>query len=200
MQTRQFNEIMTKQLSDFSKPSKCNLLSVALENRIDLAALAPMQRILLTTDGTLTKILEAYLLEKIQLIKLSERLMITTHAIPQLEIGRGSPVLWRRILLQGKTSGRNFVYAEAMLVLDRLTHQFRQELIKSQTSLGNLLLKHRMETFKELLDSSKEPSGKLADYFQIDRQDPLLSRTYRLFCNQHPAMMITEKFPASYFV
>ena len=138
MQTKQFNQAIAKQLSDCSKPSKHNLPHVALENHIDLAALAPVQRILLTADGTLTKILE-----EIQMVKLSEQLLITTRAIPDLDIERGSQVLWRKILLQGKNSDKTFVYAESILVLGRLAQRFRQELIESETSLGNLMLKYR---------------------------------------------------------
>ena len=42
---------------------------------IDAGRLAPLQRVLLITDGTLTEILEAYLLEPIELVKISERVV-----------------------------------------------------------------------------------------------------------------------------
>lgn len=128
-----------------------------------------------------------------------ERLLLTTHAIPPLEIDCGSKVIKRKILLQGKNSRKNFIYAESILVPERLTQRFQKELTESETPLGKLVLKHKIATFKELLDSSKESSGELASFFEVNRQDYLLSRTYCLSFNDLPIMMITEKFPESYF-
>ena len=42
------------------------------ENYIKPSSLSPFQRIILTTDGTLTEILEAYLFEPLQVVKQSE--------------------------------------------------------------------------------------------------------------------------------
>ena len=38
----------------------------------------------------------------------------------QLELPAGAPLLERKILLYGETSGRSYVYAESLLALDRL--------------------------------------------------------------------------------
>lgn len=88
---------MVKQIheTDIEKFVDCHPPSQ--RDRVELSALAPFQRILLTTDGTLTKILEAYLLEEIQMVKLSERSLTTNREIPELGIGRESQVLCRKI-------------------------------------------------------------------------------------------------------
>ena len=57
-----------------------------------------------------------------------------------------------------------------------------------------------METFKEIIDLSQEPAGDLSEYFQINQDEKLFSRTYRVFSQGQPIMMITEKFPESYFI
>ncbi|BAU12401.1 hypothetical protein LEP3755_29300 [Leptolyngbya sp. NIES-3755] len=192
MLTQQLSELDLKQFFEFSKLQQD-------KDSINLSTLAPVQRMLLTTDGTLTHLLEAYLLERIQLVKLSERSHITTEDIPALDLEQGSKVIHRSILLQGQDSRKVFVYAEVILVFDRLPHCFKRELIETQTPLGKLLLKYRIETFKELLEMNQEPAGQRAHFFQIDRQDFLMSRTYRLFYNTRPTMLITEKFPVQCF-
>lgn len=167
---------------------------------IDPSLLSTFQRILLTTDGTVTEILEAYLFEKIYVVKLSEKPVLLAQDIPDLDLKVGSPVIERRILLQGKISMSNWIYAESIIVPDRLDENYRERLLKSQEPIGKLWLEHRVETFKEIIDSAYEVAGDLADYFKIKRENRLFSRTYRVFSNHQPIMMITEKFPESYFM
>ena len=169
------------------------------KSHIDPAKLSVFQRIILTTDGTLTEILEAYLSEKIKLVKLAETIEPVAQNISLLDINCGQEVLQRKILLQGKISRNNWVYAESILVPDRLDEKLKNGLLVSQEPMGRLWLEHRLETFKEIVDSAREPAEDLADYFKIKRSDKLLSRTYRVFSGRSPIILITEKFPETFF-
>ena len=80
----------------------------------------PIQRILLVTDGTVTEILEAYTGESMRLIKLYEELVTLDEDLPGLELAAGQQVLRRKILLQGKMTLTNFLYADSSVALDRL--------------------------------------------------------------------------------
>jgi chorismate-pyruvate lyase len=166
---------------------------------VDLSKLNVFQRIILTSDGTLTEILETYLLEKLQVVKLDESVTLTTESITPLEVSAGQRVISRKILLQGKISQKNWLYAESLIILDRLEEKFRDELLKSRIPIGRLWSEHRIETFKEMMLIVRENAGKIASYFEIEQQDQLFSRTYRVFCHRRPVMMITEKFPEDYF-
>lgn len=178
---------------------RTDLHSSLTRSHINPCDLSPFQRIILTTDGTLTDILEAYLFEAIQIVKLSEGLVSTTQDIPHLELEKGSEVIERKVLLQGKISRKNFIYAESIIVPERLEEKFRISLLKSQIPIGRLWQEHKMETFKEIVDSGKEPANELFYYFDIKIEDNILFRTYRLFNNHIPIMTITEKFPENYF-
>ncbi|MDJ0578171.1 MAG: chorismate pyruvate-lyase family protein [Xenococcaceae cyanobacterium MO_234.B1] len=169
-------------------------------SHIDPSKLSTFQRIVLTTDGTLTEILEAYLFEKIRVVKLSEGIVSITQDISPLEVKQGSEVIERKILLQGKISRKNFIYAESILVTERLDEKFKDELLHSRTPLGRLWLEHKFETFKEIVDTAEETADKLSAYFPLKPEDKILSRTYRIFSKSKPIIMITEKFPASYFL
>lgn len=176
------------------------LLNNELESSsINPSVLSTFQKIILTTDGTLTELLEIYLHEKLKIIKLGEEIFPAEEDIAALEIKTGHEIMRRRILLRGKISHSNWIYAESLIVPDRLDEVFRERLINSQEPMGRLWLERRIETFKEIIDTEKQIAGNLSQYFQLKPEEKLLSRTYRVFSNQQVIMMITEKFPESYF-
>ena len=189
----------TKKPNPNDSASRPDLEESLKKSHIDPAKLSVFQRIILTTDGTLTEILEAYLSEKIRLVKLSEIIEPISEDHLLLDIARGQEVLQRKILLQGKISRNNWVYAESILVPDRLDEKLKNGLLVSQEPMGRLWLEHRLETFKEIVDSAREPAEDLADYFKIKRSDKLLSRTYRVFSGRRPIILITEKFPEIFY-
>jgi chorismate-pyruvate lyase len=170
-----------------------------MQHLTDLSKLNPLQRIILIYNGTLTKLLENLLHEQLTVIKLFESVEISPEAVPYLELPAGQDVMQRKICLQGQSSGINWLYAESLIVPERLPPLFRQELLSSQTPIGKLWVKHRVETFKELLPPFEETAEDLAVHFNIEPNHLLLGRTYRVFSQQQPVMMLTEKFPAHYF-
>ena len=169
------------------------------QTHIDPRGLSSFQKILLIADGTLTKILETYLNEIIQVVKISEKIIPITQDIAPLDIRAGTEVMKRNILLQGETSQRNWLYAESTIVLERIGKKFREQLINSHIPIGKLWLEHKTETFKEVIASAREPANDLSNYFNIQKEDKLIYRTYRVFSERQPIMMITEKFPESSF-
>ncbi len=184
---------------DSNHPSD-NLLRIDLQKSlkrspINPKELTPFQRILLTTDGMVTEILEAYLWERMKVIKLFQDYFLLDHNIPSLEAEKGCSVLQRKILLRGEISQKNYIYAESIIVPDRLVENMRDGLLNSNKPIGLLILENRLETFREILDCGKEEAHELADSFNIKKDDFLIFRTYRVLANRLPIMLITEKFP-----
>ena len=170
------------------------------EQAIDVTQLPPIQRIILTSNGTLTKLLENLLGEQLQVVKLSETLQVEDMDAPYLNLLGEHNIIRRKICLQGQNSGINWLYAESVIVPERLEPLFREELLESQIPIGNLWSKYRVETFKELSPPFQESANELATQFSIQPQQHLLGRTYRVFSKQQPVMMLTEKFPSDYFI
>ncbi|MCX5886350.1 MAG: chorismate pyruvate-lyase family protein [Proteobacteria bacterium] len=156
--------------------------------------MTPFQRILLTTDGMVTEILEAYLWERMKVIKLSQDYFTLDNEIPSLEIGKGCKVIQRKVLLRGGLSQKNHLYAESIIIPDRLDKKIRDGLFNTNKPIGLLILENRLETFREILDCGKEEAQDLAGYFNIERNGFLIFRAYRVFSNHVPIMLITEKF------
>jgi chorismate-pyruvate lyase len=183
-----------------SQVMRTDLQQSLTRSHIDPSTLSTFQRILLTMDGTVTDILAAYLLEEIQVVKLSEELVSITQDILPMQLNKGTEVIARSILLRGKISRKNFIYAESIIVPERLNEKFQEELLKTKTPIGQIWLEQRTETFKEILDSGKEPANGLSNYFNVEPEENMLFRTYAVFSNRKSTMMITEKFPESYFL
>ena len=166
-------------------------------NGVDTDSLEPLQRVLLTSDGTLTEILEAASLERIQLIKVSQQLTAANTHHPLLS-GSKEPLLERIKLLRGTKSGKNYAYAESFIAIERLAPEFREKLVNSNIPLGRLWLEYRLETFKELRDMRCQSANELCSYFGCAGTSPLLVRAYQVFSATEPIIAITEYFPASY--
>ncbi len=184
---------------DINSSSKNNLLRLDLQRSLKRSPINPkdltsFQRILLTTDGMVTEILEAYLWERIKVVKLFQDYFLLEHEIPALEIKKGRKVMLRKILLRGRLSQRNHIYAETIIVPNRLDENMRDGLLNSNKPIGLLILEDRLETFREILDCGKEKAQDLGVYFNVKRSDFLIFRTYRIFANRLPIMLITEKF------
>jgi chorismate-pyruvate lyase len=159
----------------------------------------PLQRILLVTDGTVTEILEAYTGESMRLVKLLEEMQTLSESLPNLQAEPGEQVLRRHILLQGKMSLTNFIYADSIIAADRLDEALKHGLLKSRKPIGFLIQEQRMETYREIVGCGRELAGPLAAYFDIDPSEGMIWRTYLIYYKGKPIMQITEKFPESHF-
>lgn len=163
------------------------------------AALTRFQRILVGTDGTVTHILQAYADEPIDVVKLLQCFDTAKDGDAHLGLSSDDKVLRRQVLLRGQRSGQHLLYAEATVVLDRVKPTFVDGLVGTDKPIGVLLRDSRAETFREILVVDSEPAGPCASHFGIDAHADLVVRTYRIVAHQRPAILITEKFPASFF-
>jgi chorismate-pyruvate lyase len=185
--------------SEIDSPKLQHQHEYAMLGQLSLADLSPLQRMFLIADGTLTKLLESYLGESMQINKLQETVLSTTDPIEVLKLEAGESIIKRKVLLQGQQSGRAWLYADSIVALSRVSQEFQDKLLNSEVPIGKLWLEHRVETFKEIITAKREKAEHLAHHFSVDPNSILLSRTYRVFCNGYPVMLITEKFPISYF-
>ena len=123
-------------------------LAVPIED-FNIHSLGLVQRILVTTDGTLTETLAAMFLEPIELVKLAVTITQTPHPVPPLELEAGANVMQRQIVLRGSKSGTPYVYAEVVIATDQLPPRLRDDLLEGRVPLGALWILHRLEIFKD---------------------------------------------------
>jgi chorismate-pyruvate lyase len=161
--------------------------------------LTAFQRILLKANGTVTAMLEAYFSEPIQVVKLSENLAKMELELPNIKLNPEEQVIARKVLLQGKISRRNFIYADSLILINNVEERFSHQLLNTKTPIGKVWSEQKVETFKEILDTGIEPANELSNYFCIKPEENLLFRTYSVYSQRKITMIITEKFPESYF-
>ena len=159
-----------------------------------------LQRILLTTDGNVCRILESYAGEAIVAVKLEQTRSPGGEPCHPLELGPDDDRLTRRVVLCGGTTGRPLVHAETLIAVERLHPLVRTGLLSTSEPIGRLLAVARLETFRDILSSGVTRAGAIAEHFEIGEDDDVFVRTYRIIAGGRPIMLITEKFPTTWFI
>lgn len=160
-------------------------------------SLDALQRILLTTDGTVVQILEAFFREPICLASHVQFVAAISPTDVDLQPTGDETALRRKVLLQGARTGRDYVYADTTIVLDRLEPPLRNDLLSTSEPIGRLLRAHRTETFREMLHMGRRRAESLSTEFSVDADDELLFRTYRILTAGRPIMLVAEHFRAT---
>lgn len=164
-----------------------------------LTSLTRFQRILLGTDGTVTHMLEAYADEPVEVVKLLQEYDTTTDADAPLELEADAKVLRRRVLLRGRRTKQNLLYADVVVAPERVEPSFLAGLVGTDKPIGTLFAENRTETFREILRADREQAGSCGPQFGIEPTAEVIFRTYRILAQGRPILLITEKFPAGFF-
>jgi chorismate-pyruvate lyase len=160
----------------------------------DINHLEPALRVLLTSDGTVTDMLETICRETINARRIAQEVQPANGCVEPLELAAGESLLSRRVLLQGERTCTNYVYAESWIAIDRLDARFREGLLASDMPIGRLWRSNRVEIFKELILISQVEASHIAQYFGTAADMKLLARTCRVFILGRPVMLISEHF------
>jgi len=162
---------------------------------INLRTLSPFQRALLVIDGTVTEFLQAYTMEPVQVIRLSQTRQRLPEANEWLETAAGAPVLAREVMIRGKYSHTLHVYALSFVAAERLPAEVREELEGQGEGLGRILGKSDMETRREALWYGRQAENELPERVKERWSGEFIVRTYRIIWHGSPIMLIHEKFP-----
>ncbi|NTU80896.1 MAG: DUF98 domain-containing protein [Chloroflexales bacterium] len=166
-------------------------------HHIDLRSLTSFQRALLAIDGTVTKFIEAYTLEPVDVSRLRQETCQLAGPHLVLETSPGVEVVAREVLLRGKYSSIVYAYAVSLLVPGRLPSDALDRLQTEPGGLGRVLTSGAIENRRELLWYGREHLPELPATVRQHTGELFLSRTYRIFIGGLPAMLINEKFPMS---
>jgi chorismate-pyruvate lyase len=160
----------------------------------DIDHFEPALRLLVTSDGTVTDMLQAVCRERINVRKLAQEIQPAVRGLDWLDLPPGELLMSRRVLLQGDQTGTTYIYADSCIAIDRLDVRFQQGLLRSDTPIGRLWRDNRLEVFKEIIGVSIQAAGHLARHFGTGRDANVLVRTCRVFVAGRPAMLIAEYF------
>lgn len=164
---------------------------------VNLRTLSPFQRALISIDGTVTKFIEAYALEPIEVVRLHQQEQRLQEDHRWLAAPAGAPVIARQVLLRGRYSATVYAYAVSLLLVDRLPAEVLRELDVEPSGLGRILLNNQLENRREVLWYGREQITDLPESIEVHTGNSFISRTYRIIVGAQPMMLISEKFPSA---
>lgn len=164
---------------------------------VDLRTLTPFQRALVSIDGTVTKFIEAYTLEPVEVVRLQQQEQQLESDHHWLAAAAGTPIIARQVLLCGKYSATTYAYAVSLLIADRLPASVMRDLDIEPAGLGRILLNSQLENRREVLWYGREQIADLPETIEVYTGHDFISRTYRIMVDNQPIMLISEKFPSA---
>ena len=164
---------------------------------ISLSDLSPFQRALLAIDGTVTQFIEAYMMEKVEVVHLNQKIEALDSDCLWLNAPAETDVLYRQVLLRGGSSSTLYAHAISRIILERLPKDVRKGLAQQGSGLGRLVLGNRMESRRDMLWYGIEKPSDLPSEAQDAAGQAFLCRSYRIIAGRQPLMWIHERFPLS---
>ncbi|GBC75088.1 Chorismate pyruvate-lyase [archaeon HR06] len=140
--------------------------------------LSGVQKILLTTDGSITRILEVLNGEEIVIKTLKRELSKDT--------------IYREVLLLGKESGKIYVFAKSWIPL--LKFDFMMDILTKDEPIGKILERNNLEVRREIREIGWFKDEELKKLFKA-KGNLFLFRRYHIIHKGEVLIKIEEVFP-----
>jgi beta-ribofuranosylaminobenzene 5'-phosphate synthase len=157
-------------------------------------ALSPVQKILLTTDGSITQIFEALTGEEVSVETLLQKVIPASGEISKLlNISSSEDVNYRVVNL--KNSKGVLVHATSYAPLKRIPSEFKEKITKADIPIGKIMKELKIEARREIVSCSVAAADeKLAGLFDVPEGSNLLKRNYNIIHKNEVLLNITEIF------
>ncbi|MDR2829559.1 MAG: chorismate pyruvate-lyase family protein [Methanobrevibacter sp.] len=158
--------------------------------------LSNTQKIILTTDGSVTTILDV-LNGEIAIKTIVQRFEKANSKIAKfLDIEENEEVNYRVVLMH--KDNKPLIHAVSYIPIKKLENEFREDLIKADTPIGRILRKYNIESRREIENIGIEPKNQeLTKLFNSEIE--LLTREYVIIRDNEKLIWIKETFPLNYF-
>jgi beta-ribofuranosylaminobenzene 5'-phosphate synthase len=169
-------------------------MTCGLEEVEKEVALSPVQKILLTTDGSITRIFEALTGEEVSIETEEQKVIPANDEIAEaLDIGSGEEVNYRVVNL--KNSGGVLVHATSYAPLERIPSDFEDKITKADMPIGKIMQELKIEARREIVSCAVvKADQKLARLFDVPEGSNLLQRNYNIIHKNEILLNITETF------
>jgi chorismate-pyruvate lyase len=159
-----------------------------------LTQVGPPLRMLLFTDGTVTRTLEAQTLSPVTVEVVSQdRLPVPGSIAPHLAVPSGTEVVRRRVRIGIGEPPAPVIWAESHMVPDRLPDDFLNALDDASDGIGGSVQQVQLESWRQMLwfgfDHVPRWSG-----IDTASSQMAISRLYRMIAGGKPVLLISETF------
>jgi chorismate-pyruvate lyase len=181
----------TRDSSTFLKVPRSGNTERGAERLALWSSLSPVQRALLGGDGSLTLLMSTLLGKEVKVALTEQQVTQLKRGDEAVMLKRGAKVIRRNVRLYVEPD-RNLVFASSIIAFDRLYTAIAEDLLAGRETIGLLLRKHRLETFRELVDwgAATTPEDALGFF----RRSDMFYRSYRIINRTQPIMLVTEYF------
>ncbi|WP_298502267.1 chorismate lyase [uncultured Methanobrevibacter sp.] len=154
------------------------------------------QKILLTTDGSITAILDV-LYGKITLKTIDQHIEEADQPHAKLvNVPTGEKINFREVIMH--KDGKPLIYAISHIPLSRCNDGICSDLIRADIPIGRILKNYDIESRREINEIYIEkPNDRLKEIFETD--EDMLAREYVIINSDAILMWIKEVFPVSHF-
>lgn len=161
---------------------------------VDLTQVGPALRMLLFTDGTVTRTLEAQTLSPVTVDVVSQdRLPAPASITPHLAVASETEVVRRRVRIGVGEPSAPVIWAESHMAPNRLPDDFLNALDDASDGIGGSVQQVQLESWRQMLwfgfDGVPEWSGTDTSGNQM-----AISRLYRMIAGGKPVLLISETF------
>ena len=172
-----------------------NILNGIKKIENEVGRLSNAQKILLTTDGSVTTILDV-IKGHVKIETLEQKFVEADEEMAQLlDIDVGDQVNYRVVVIQ---TNEPLIYALSLIPIKRLEKDFKDDLIQADIPIGRILRKHNIESRREIKSVYFEnQSPEINEIFKIDSK--MLTRTYNIIHNDKILIWLMETFPYTSF-
>ena len=151
----------------FSQFDNLSLVEAVRDDMASLEQLPPFLRTLLLTDGTVTRSLEAYFWEPIDVVQIEQAEQACPADLPELELATGATALYRLVELRGRQSGRLYSSASSVIKTGDIPGNWRDELLAGRLGIGTLISDSGMESYRKIMEFSLESSSEVSRRYLI---------------------------------
>ncbi len=172
-----------------------NILDGIKKIENEVGKLSNAQKILLTTDGSVTTILDV-IRGHVKIETLEQKFVDADLEMAQLlNIEVGDKVNYRIVVIETEEP---LIYAISLIAVKRLENDFKEDLIRADIPIGRILRKHNIESRREIKSVYYEDqSPAIKEIFKINSQ--MLTRTYNIIHNDEILIWLKETFPYTHF-
>lgn len=172
---------------------------ITVDPAFRFSMMPPFLRVLLVTDGTVTKSLEAYFGEPIDVDVLLHVEMKSERPYPAINVMPDDQILRRCVTLRGRLTRAVYAFAESIVVITAVSQKIRAKLIEGRKGIGELLREGGLETYSELLSLRRAEAHEWAHHLALEKSAGVAVRKYVISCAGRASIEIEEVFPESRF-
>ncbi len=172
-----------------------NILNGITSIEKGVGKLSNAQKILLTTDGSVTTILDV-IRGHVTIETLEQKFVQADNKMAKLlNIDEGDTVNYRVVVIKTEEP---LIYAISLIAVERLENDMKEDLIRADIPIGRILRKHNIESRREVKSVYfEDPSSDIKDIFKT--KSIMLTRTYNIIHKDEILIWLLETFPYTHF-